>query len=123
MDENNVRFIGIGFDSRFVKPFVQEGFFSGELYLDKDMECYKALNYQRFSFFDLMKRLLSFNFKTRKAKADGMNIKGDMKGDGFQNGGALIVDKGGKQIFEYIQEDASIQITEEQILNALKISQ
>lgn len=39
-----------------------------ELYLDKDMECYKALNYQRFSFFDLMKRLLSFNFKTRKAK-------------------------------------------------------
>lgn len=85
------------------------------------MECYKALQYQRFSWLDLAKKLLSFNWRTRKSKADGMGISGDMKGDGFQNGGALIIDKGGKQLFEFIQEDASIQITEEQILKTLKL--
>ncbi len=114
--------IGVGFESRFVKPFVEGGYFSGELYVDDDMACYKALEYQRFSFFDLVKRLLSTTFRSRKAKADGMGISGDMKGDGFQNGGALIVDKGGKQLYEFIQEDASIQITKEEIFKALKIN-
>jgi prostamide/prostaglandin F2alpha synthase len=48
-----------------------------------------------------------------------MGVKGDMKGDAFQNGGALIVDKGGKSLFEYRQEDAAEQITAEQILKSL----
>jgi prostamide/prostaglandin F2alpha synthase len=50
-----------------------------------------------------------------------MGIKGDMKGDGFQNGGALVIDKGGKALFEYRQEDAAEQISAEQILKALKL--
>lgn len=117
-----MRFIGVGFDSRFVKPFVTEGYFAGELYVDNDMQCYKALDYKRFSFFDLMKKIFKGTFKARSAKADQMGIQHDLKGDGFQNGGALIIAKGGKQLFEYIQEDASIQITEEQILKALKLN-
>jgi hypothetical protein len=44
-----------------------------------------------------------------------------MKGDGFQNGGALIVDKNGKQLYEYRQEDAAEHISEEEILKALDI--
>ena len=51
----------------------------------------------------------------------GMGISGDMKGDGFQNGGALIVDKNGKQIYEYIQDDASEQISANEILKALNL--
>ena len=50
-----------------------------------------------------------------------MGIGGDMKGDGFQNGGALIIDKKGKQLYEYRQEDASEQISAEEILKALNI--
>jgi hypothetical protein len=42
-----------------------------------------------------------------------------MKGDAFQNGGALIIDKGGKTLFEYRQEDAAEMISGEQILKAL----
>ena len=41
-----------------------------------------------------------------------------MKGDGFQNGGALIVDKNGKKLYEYRQEDASEQISADEILKA-----
>jgi prostamide/prostaglandin F2alpha synthase len=114
--------IGVGFDSRFVKPFVQEGYFAGELYVDQDMECYKALEYKRFTFFDLMKLLFSGKWKAAKSKADSMKISSDLKGDGFQNGGALIIDKGGKQLYEYIQEDAAEQISAEQILKTFKLS-
>ena len=52
-----------------------------------------------------------------------MGLSGDMKGDGFQNGGALIVDKNGKQLYEYIQEDASEHISADEILKALNINQ
>lgn len=44
-----------------------------------------------------------------------------MKGDGFQNGGAMIVDKGGKLLYEYRQDDASEQISADEILKALDL--
>ena len=47
LDANNVRFIGVGFDTKFVKPFVEGNFFQGELYVDTDKQCYEALQYQR----------------------------------------------------------------------------
>ena len=50
-----------------------------------------------------------------------MGITGDLKGDGFQNGGVLIVDKDGKQIFEYKQEDAADSISVEKIMKALDL--
>ena len=50
-----------------------------------------------------------------------MGITGDIKGDGFQNGGALIVDKDGKLLLEYRQEDAADHISAEQILKALDL--
>ena len=50
-----------------------------------------------------------------------MGLSGDLKGDGFLNGGALIVDKNGKQLYEYIQEDASEHISAEEIYKALNI--
>ena len=48
-----------------------------------------------------------------------MGVKGDMKGDAFQNGGTIIVEKGGKLIFEHRQEDAAEHISVEQILSSL----
>lgn len=50
-------------------------------------------------------------------------MKSDTKGDGFQNGGTLVVEKGGKLLHEYRQEDASEHISVEQILKALNIKQ
>ena len=50
-----------------------------------------------------------------------MGISGDLKGDGYQNGGALIVDKNGKQLYEYRQEDAAEHISVEEIVKALNI--
>ena len=47
LDANNVKLVGIGFDSKFVKPFVEGKFFAGDLYLDNDRQCYEALQYQK----------------------------------------------------------------------------
>ena len=33
-----------------------------------------------------------------------LNVGGNLHGDGFQNGGVLVVDKGGKTLHLYVQE-------------------
>ena len=33
-----------------------------------------------------------------------MNLGGNLRGDGFQLGGALIVDVGGRTLYTYVQE-------------------
>jgi len=114
--------IGIGFDTKFVKPFVEGGFFKGELYVDTEKACYNALQYQVFSWRDLAKKILSSKWTGRKSVADSKNIKGDLKGDAFQNGGALIVDKGGKLLFEYRQEDAADHVPYDNVFGSLKLS-
>ena len=51
-----------------------------------------------------------------------MGIESNMlDGDGYQNGGALVVGRGGKQLYEYRQEDAAEHISVEEIVKALKI--
>ena len=79
------------------------------------------MEYQRFSFCDMIKKLLSVSWINAASKSRKLNLGGDMKGDAYQNGGALIVDKNGKQLFEYIQQDAAEHINAEDIFKALKI--
>jgi len=121
LDANNVRFIGVGFDSRFVKPFVEGGFFKGELYVDSEKKCYEALQYQTLSYVTLLRQLISKAWRAAHSRAGALGISGDFKGDGFQNGGALVIDKGGKPLLEYVQEDASDHVSSEAILKALNI--
>ena len=71
--------------------------------------------------FDIIKRALSAKWREASGKATSMGLGGDMKGDGFQNGGALIIDKNGKQLYEYVQEDAAEHISAEEIYKALNI--
>lgn len=123
LDQNNVRFIGIGFDSRFVQPFVEGGYFKGELYVDTEKECYNALQYKTFTWWDLLKYIVSSKWISAAGQVKSSGVGGDMKGDGFQNGGAMVIDKGGKLLYEYRQEDASEQILPEEILTALNIKE
>jgi hypothetical protein len=56
-----------------VKPFVEEGYFAGELFVDGEKACYNALQYQVFSYWDLTKKLLTGKWK--EAIANVMTIK------------------------------------------------
>jgi len=122
LDAKNIRFIGVGFDEKFLKPFVEGKFFDGELYIDANKECYNALQYQRFGFIDLMKLMFSSKWRQAIARAKTLNVGGDMKGDGFQNGGALVLDKNGKVLLDYRQEDAADHVNEKDVLKALGIA-
>jgi hypothetical protein len=57
-----------------------------DLYVDTDRKVYEALNFQVFSYFDLMKMMLSMKWINMFKKGKELNVGGDMKGDGFQNG-------------------------------------
>jgi prostamide/prostaglandin F2alpha synthase len=104
-----------------VKPFVDGKFFDGELYIDDEQKCYTALQYYKMSLMEVLKLAFSKKWRDAASKAKTMALGGDLKGDGYQNGGALVVDKNGKQLYEYIQKDASEHISAEEIFTALNI--
>ena len=45
-----------------------------------------------------------------------------MKGDGYQNGGTFVMDKGGKVLLKYIQENPADHVEPSDVLKALNIS-
>ena len=49
-------------------------------------------------------------------------LGGDMKGDGYQNGGTFVMDKGGKVLLKYIQENPADHVEPSDVLKALNIS-
>ena len=68
-----------------------------------------------------MKLLFSSKWREAASRAKTIGVGGDMKGDGFQNGGALVIDKNGKLLLEYKQEDAADHVSAEDVLKALNI--
>ncbi len=75
----------------------------------------------RFGYLDLLKLLFSSKWREVASRAKSTGISGDMKGDGFQNGGALVIDKNGKLLFEYKQDDAADHVSADDVLKALNI--
>lgn len=123
LDARHVRLIGIGVDEVGVEEFVKEKFFSGELYVDIKKQCYKDMNYKRFNIFSIW--MAVFNHRGRKgiSKAREAGVGGDLKGDGFQNGGTLVVSAGGdKCLLSYIQENPAEHVELSKVLEALGIS-
>jgi prostamide/prostaglandin F2alpha synthase len=105
-----------------VQPFVEGGFFKGELFVDSDKSCYKALNYDTLSMFDIAKGLLTRKWREKAALAESKGVCGNIKdGNGLQNGGALVVNKNGQTLYEYRQEDAADQISPYEILKAFNL--
>ena len=55
-------------------------------------------------------------------QAKALGLGGDLKGDGYQNGGALVVEKGGETLFQYVQKSAPEHASNEEILKVKKRS-
>ncbi|XP_048770157.2 prostamide/prostaglandin F synthase-like, partial [Ostrea edulis] len=124
LEANNIRFVGIGVEQLGVEDFVKGEFFSGELYIDLKKQCYKDLGFRRLNIFSGIGALFAKTTRDGLAKAKEQNIDGNMKGDGFQNGGALIVKAGGTEvIYSYKQEDPSIYVSPNDILKALGLAE
>ena len=77
-----------------------------DLYIDTEKKSYNALGFKRFGFFGLFPAILSAAARAAQSRTKLLGMSGNMAGDGYQNGGALVVGKNGETLFHYVQEGA-----------------
>jgi len=116
------RLVGVGLEELGVEEFVAGGYFTGELYVDTDKQSFKALGFKKLGLLALGPAILAKVARSAYSKAKSRGITGDMKGDGLQNGGLLVVgSEGPKVLFEYRQENPADHPDQDLILKALGI--
>ncbi|CAG7729494.1 unnamed protein product [Allacma fusca] len=91
-----VRLIGIGFEEVGWEEFLEQGFFSGELYLDTERVAYKALGMVNMGPVALWTVLCMPRFWNLMLQED--NVPYNQEGDAYQNGGCAVISEGGKQV-------------------------
>lgn len=116
-----MRLIGIGLEDVGLEEFQQGQFFSGELFIDTKKETYKLMGFRRLNFFSIFPAIFSKNSRAAYNKAKEDKLGGDLKGDGMQNGGALVIEKGGKTLLSFKQESPSDHVENAEVLKALGI--
>jgi len=144
--ENNVRLIGVGLDpvgvedmrtslypsvnligvkteSAGVEEFIDRKFFAGDLFIDNKREVYKKLGFKRMGMMSLPKAVFAKKSRIAVAKAKSLDLGGNYTvGDGYQNGGCLVVEAGGnKTLFTFVQEEPADHPETGDILQALGI--
>jgi len=102
-----------------VEEFVEGKFFDGELYIDEKKEAYQALGFKRIGFFGAIKSIFTGKAKELMDEAKKDKMGGNLKGDGYQNGGTVVVAAGGKVLFSYVQDQPYDHAETSDILKAL----
>lgn len=77
------------------------------------------MGFKRFGFLGLIPAVLGSAARAMQAKAKELGLGGDIKGDGYQNGGALVVDKGGNTLYTYVQETTADHANNSEILKVM----
>ncbi|XP_064611365.1 prostamide/prostaglandin F synthase-like [Liolophura sinensis] len=122
LDAHQVRLVGIGLEELGVEEFVEGNFFSGELYIDLKKECYQNLGFKRLGFFSAIGSVFSKKGREASSQAKADALGGNLKGDGFQNGGALVVSSGGdKVLLSFKQENPADHVELSEVLKSLGI--
>jgi len=114
--------IGVGVEELGVEEFVEGKFFDGELYIDTQKKSYQDLGFKRLGFFSAIGSVLGKVGRAMISEAKSKGIDGNLKGDGMQNGGTIIVAPGGKVLLSYKQESPADHVAIEDVLKALDIS-
>jgi len=114
--------IGVGVEELGVEEFVAGKFFDGELYIDTQKKSYQDLGFRRLGFFSAIGSVLGKLGRAMISEAKSKGIEGNLKGDGMQNGGTIIVAAGGKVLLTYKQESPADHVALEDVLKALDIS-
>lgn len=80
------------------------------------------MGFKRFGFFGLFPAILSAAARLAQSRTKLLGMSGNMAGDGYQNGGALVVGKNGETLFHYVQEGAPDHASNLDLLKALNIN-
>lgn len=114
--------VGVGLEELGVEEFVEGKFFDGELYIDQKKEAYSSLGFKRLGFFAAVGSIFGRKGKELIAEAKLLSIGGNLAGDGYQTGGTLVVDKGGKVLLEFKQDGPADHVENSAVLAALGIT-
>lgn len=104
-----------------LEEFQQGQFFAGELFIDAKKETYKLLGFKRFNFFSVIGSLFAKKARDAYSKAKQEKVGGDMKGDGMQTGGTMVIEKGGKTLLTFKQDNPADHVDPAEVLKALGI--
>ncbi|XP_013386663.1 prostamide/prostaglandin F synthase [Lingula anatina] len=114
--------VAVGLEEVGVEDYMKGNYFSGEVYIDQKQQCYKDMGYKRYGILSGLMSILKKVSRAAMAKAKEQNITGDFKGDGFQNGGTIIVSAGGSEcLLNWRQENPGEHVPLEDVLKALGI--
>ena len=95
-----------------------------DVYVDEGKKSYRDLGYKRFTWLSIWTALISRISRAAISEARKERITGNLAGDGLQNGGVLIVDKGGsKVLLNHREESPGDHVTNETILSSLGITE
>ena len=118
--KDSLKHVAIGLAKLDYEEFVKEDYFKeGKIYIDETKETYDALNFGKkgiFSFYGMMNPKLYM----KSIQASSKGISGNMKGDGTQLGGTLIVDRQGNVIYKDVQASYSDQPDIADIINSVQ---
>ena len=89
-----------------------------DVYVDEGKKSYAALNFKRMNFLQMFPAVLSAAARAAASRAKSLKLVGNMSGDGWQNGGCLVIEKGGsgKPLLYYIQESAPAIVDNSDVL-------
>jgi len=121
LDQNQVKLVGVGLEELGLEEFIEGKFFQGDLYINEKKQSYNELGFKRFGFLGLFPAVLSRLSRAAQSRAKSLGLGGNMAGDGYQNGGALVVSESGATLFHYVQEEAADHASNADILKALNI--
>ena len=93
-----------------------------ELYVDTNRKTYSDLGYRQFNYSQVFCALLEASTRAAMSRVRALGIGGDLRGNGLQNGGALVIAPGGKLLFSYRQETLAGHVDPKDVLHSLNIS-
>lgn len=105
-----VKVIGIGFEPHHYEAFREGNYFNGKIYLANKRDLYRAAGYRRLGCLQCWgmcglccsKKAWSYLWKLRNEKLDW-----DVKGDGFQMGGVMLIRNDGTLLMNHEQKGFS----------------
>ena len=117
--------IGVGVEQFGVDEFIEGRFLDGDVYIDEGKKSYAALDFKTMSFLQLIPAVISATARAAQAAANSLGLGGNMDGDKWQNGGCLVVEKGGgdKPLLHYVQKSAPDHVSNVDVLNSLEIKE
>lgn len=115
--------MGIGLEELGLEEFQRGQFFSGDLFLDAKKDTYRLLGFKRIGVLGFFPAIFSKKARDAYSKGKQDQVGGDLKGDGMQTGGTVVVEKGGKVLLSFKQEGFADHVDPADVLKALGINE